>query len=927
MRGSRTTSSSTRWSCRAALLDLALAAAAEVRCEQVEALTLDAPLALAAGQAVRLQVRVGAPDDSGRRELGVFSRATGEIDEEAGWTRHAHGWLTPAEAVPAEALAEWPPEGAEAVPVEELDDRAVAAGHGYGPAFQTLRAAWRRGDELFAEVEAAAGGDGWMVHPGLVEAALQAAQPDDGAARLPATWEGVALHRAAGASRLRLRIAAAGDGLSLAATDPGGAPVLSVGAVVSRPIEARELEAARRASGEALSVVRWQAVPAPPAGGEADTETVVLDLSGPPEPGDGVVEAARARAAEALAAVRGLLADESRGEARLAVVTRGAVAARDGEDVQDLAAAPVWGLVHAAQSEHPDRFALLDLDPAGAAGPKPDAIAAVIATGEPRLALRDGELLAPRLARLASAEPAGAASLDPEGTVLVTGGVSGIGALVARHLVSVHGARQLLLTSRRGRAAEGVAELEAELSELGCEVRVEACDVSDRGQVEALLGSVAAEHPLTAVFHAAGVIDDGTVESLSVERVDAVMAPKVDAAWHLHELTAGTELAQFVLFSSVAATFGAPGQGNYAAANAFLDALAARRRAEGLAATSIAWGQWEQASGMTGELTDADVARMARAGAKPLSTELGLELLDAARASAEPALVALPLDPVVLRSLGRAGALPALLSGLVRVPVRRDAVGGSLAGRLAGLPDEERAAAVLELVRGEVATVLGHSASDQVAPKLAFRELGLDSLAAVELRNRLSQTTGLRLPATLVFDHPTPLAVATYLRERAEGAERAGAAVVRARVGDDEPIAIVGMGCRFPGGADSPERLWGSSRSAARRSRRSRPIAAGTSTGSTPDEEPGPGQPVQGGFVADAGDFDAEFFGIGPREALAMDPQQRLLLETAWEAFEDAGIDPRSLAAARRASSSEPARWATAGPRRSPRRLRSRGCG
>jgi polyketide synthase 12 len=350
-------------------------------------------------------------------------------------------------------------------------------------------------------------------------------------------------------------------------------------------------------------------------------------------------------------------------------------------------------------------------------------------------------------------------------------------------MVSERGARRLLLVSRSGEQAEGAVELGAELGELGCDVRIAACDVSDRAALKELLASVAEEHPVSLVIHTAGVLDDGTIESLDGERLARVMAPKVDAAVNLHELAGEAEL---ILFSSAAATVGSPGQSNYAAANSFLDALACHRHAKGLPGVSMAWGAWDQATGMTGELSDADRARLRRAGIVALSTELGLELFDLARDRDEPLLLPVRLDMGPLRAQAKAGMLPAILHGLVRMPVRRvsDAK-GSLARRLAEAPESDWDAIISELVRGHVAGVLGHASADAIEPQRAFKDLGFDSLAAVELRNSLGGATGLKLPSTLVFDHPTPAAVTEYLRAAAapkngEQAEfEAGEAVIR----------------------------------------------------------------------------------------------------------------------------------------------------
>jgi acyl transferase domain-containing protein/NADPH:quinone reductase-like Zn-dependent oxidoreductase/acyl carrier protein len=489
-------------------------------------------------------------------------------------------------------------------------------------------------------------------------------------------------------------------------------------------------------------------------------------------------------------------------------------------------------------------------------------------------------------------------AIDPESTVLISGGTGGLGALFARHLVAAHGARHLLLASRSGPEAQGAAELATGLTELGAEVRIEACDVSDRAELEALLASIDAEHPLGAVIHAAGGLANSTIESMDADRIEHVFAPKLDAAWHLHELTEGLDLSAFVLFSSLAGTLGNPGQGNYAAANAFLDALAAHRRAEGLPATSMAWGVWSESGGAGAQLGEADLARMERAGVLALSDAEGLELFDVALGSELALSVAAPFDRGALRSLGESGGLPPFLSELATVPRRRrgSGPGGSLAAGLAKLSEEDREPMVLDLVRGEVATVLGHSSLAAVEPDRAFKDLGFDSLAAVELRNRLSAATGLELPAAVGFDYPSPRDLAGYLLRKASDGAAAARAVARAQA-SEEPIAIVGMACRFPGGVDSPRDLWqlvARGGDAITEFPTNRGWDLGRLFHPDPDNA-GTTYVQEGGFLHDAADFDPLFFGISPREALAADPQQRLLLETAWEALEDAGIDPASL--------------------------------
>jgi len=502
---------------------------------------------------------------------------------------------------------------------------------------------------------------------------------------------------------------------------------------------------------------------------------------------------------------------------------------------------------------------------------------------------------------------------DPDGTVLVTGGTGTLGGLVARHLVTAHRARHLLLVSRRGPDAPDAAALVEELAALGARATVVACDTADRAALARIVDGIPARHPLTTVVHAAGVLDDAVLTAASQAQLDRVLAPKADAAWHLHELTADRPLSAFVLFSSIAGVTGNAGQAGYAAANSYLDALAQHRRVLGLPATSLAWGLWEQASAMTGRLDPAGAdARPRRTGLLPLPTAAALALLDAALVSGRPDLVPARLDPPALRERAGAGALPGVLRGLVRTPARRAAAAGGPAGedalstRLAGRPEAEQRRVVLDLVRADVAAVLGHTAPGMIEVDRAFGDLGFDSLTAVELRNRLSRSTGLRLPASLVFDYPTPAALADHLREHVLGtgdaaapaaASRSGGGRERDDDGDAELIAVIGMSCRFPGGVRTPEDLW-------------RLLTAGTDAiGAFPtnrgwdldalyDPDPdraGTSYARHGGFLHDADLFDPAFFGISPREAVAVDPQHRLLLETAWEAAERAGIVPARL--------------------------------
>ncbi|MEU5404323.1 SDR family NAD(P)-dependent oxidoreductase [Streptomyces sp. NPDC005963] len=502
--------------------------------------------------------------------------------------------------------------------------------------------------------------------------------------------------------------------------------------------------------------------------------------------------------------------------------------------------------------------------------------------------------------------------LNPDGTVLITGGTGGLGALVARHLVTQHGIRHLHLLSRSGPNAPGATELHNELTAQGATIHITACDTTNRTALENTLTTIHPDHPLTAIIHTAGTLHDSTIETLTPDQLDAVLRPKIDASWNLHDLTRGHDLAAFVLFSSVASTFGNRGQANYAAANAFLDALAQKRHAQGLPASSLSWGLWAERSGMTGHLDAVDLRRMERGGVRTLSTEDGLALFDVGLSSAESGLVPVRLNPAALGERARAGTLPALLRGLVRTPTRRavrldgrtEGGAGTLAERLAGAIGPEAERIVLDLVHAHVAAVLGHASTESVQSLRTFKEAGFDSLTAVELRNRLNKATGLRLSATLIFDHPTPQALADHLMSEVAGNTRPGqrpAPVAAAGSGTDEPIAITAVSCRFPGDVRSADDLW-TLIAEGRDGTSDFPVDRGWDIETIYDPDPGRrgrSYTRRGGFLADAAEFDPGLFGISPREAIAMDPQQRLLLETSWEAMEHAAIDPGALKGSR----------------------------
>ncbi|MFC4983698.1 SDR family NAD(P)-dependent oxidoreductase, partial [Streptomyces atroolivaceus] len=954
-----------------AFTDLALHAAGLARTPVVEELTLESPLVLRADTAITLQVTVDAADPAGRRALTVHARddesepwtrhASGVLTD-ADPAPEPIAWPPPGEPVDLTGLydrldghgytygpsfqgltALWR-DGDDLYAEVTLPEGVDTTGHTLHPAL--LDAA------LHPLVDGAEGllpfgFSGVTLHStGATRLRVSARPSADGSVTLRlddptgapvAVVESLVLREA---SAGRLRDTSRRHPLYTVAWQPSVADATTAGtdgkaadherlAVLGDSPVARELAAV-------LGADPYEDVTALLAAVDAGTATapglaVYAPGTGPEAPGsgadtgpDGLLGTARRTAHEALATVQALLGDERLADTSLLVVTRASVgtgrvdAAGVPEVTLDgLGTAPLWGLLRSAQSEYPGRFALVDVDGA------PESLrrlGTVAASGEPQSAVRAGEIRTPRLARLPESAPAeriapGAPSaenaprpLAAGGTVLITGAFGRLGRLLAEHLAAEYGVRHLLLTSRRGAEAPGADELVARLAEWGAEARVEACDTGDRAAVAALLASVPADRPLTAVVHTAGVLDDGVVTALTPERLDAVMRPKAEAAFHLHELTARMDLSAFVVYSSVSGLIGAAGQANYAAANTLLDALTHHRHGLGLPATSLAWGLWGE-GGMGEKLGGSDLARMARSGVAAMTETEGLALFDAAFGRPEPLLVPARLDLAAVRARAGAAGVPPLLRGLVRAPLRRAVAAaaggdGGFAAQLAGLEEGEQIRRITELVREQAAAVLGHASPAAVDVTAGFKELGFDSLSAVELRTRINAATGLRLPATLIFDYPAPQSLVGHLRERLTSGTNGGPAApaVRAATGAGaesayEPVAVIGFACRYPGGVASPEDLW-------------RLVSEGTdAVGPFPrdrgwdvenlyDPDPeatGRSSTDQGGFLYRAGEFDAGFFGISPREATAMDPQQRLLLETAWETFERAGIDPADV--------------------------------
>ncbi|MFJ2868911.1 SDR family NAD(P)-dependent oxidoreductase, partial [Kitasatospora sp. NPDC087314] len=731
-----------------AFVELVLHAAQRSGRRGFEELTLESPLVVPTEGSVDLQVAVGDPGADGKRAVTVHSRP----DADAPWQLHAAGIIgdeQPAE--PSWSLTAWPPPGASELSVSDVYAEFAAAGLDYGPFFQGLRAAWRVGEDVAVEVELPEGEDrdsGLGVHPALLDSVLHGVGVDrmlgaDGHARLPFSWAGVTVH-VRGATRLKAVLSPLReDAIALRIADGTGRPVAEVERLTMRKISGAQFTDGR----QSLFGQAWLPRELPSTsveftvlGAEDETPDAThtllrvgngagLDPEDALETAAGVLETLRSHAQDRI----------------LVVVTSHAVAV-DTDPAP--AGAAVWGLVRAAQAEQPGRIVLVDLDEDERSW---QALPHALSGGEAELALRQGEMRVPRLVPAptgSAAAPDWAAS-----TVLITGAAGTLGTLVAHHLVRSHGVTDLVLVSRRGDAPEPE----------GAEVTQLACDLTDRAQIAAALAAVPADRPL-AVIHCAGTIDDAILARQTPGHLRRVFGPKATAAWHLHELTRDRDVTAFVLFSSAAATLGSPGQANYAAANAYLDALAHHRTTTGLPTTSLAWGPWT--AGMAATVGEADRRRLSGTGLAPIDEATGRALFDASAAAGGPVLFPMPVNRAALRRRAADAALPPVLRDLVPAPARATTASAStrpLADILRDLPPNEQRDRIAQLVLSRTAAVAGHDSDEAISMDRPFSEHGFDSLMAVELRGALDAATGLRLPATLVFDHPTPAALCEYL--------------------------------------------------------------------------------------------------------------------------------------------------------------------
>ncbi|MFE3321390.1 SDR family NAD(P)-dependent oxidoreductase, partial [Nocardia sp. NPDC059195] len=899
----------------------------------IEELTLEAPVLLSEGSEIEIQVAVGPEAASGAHPFEVYSRDSG--GEDGPWQRNATGVLAVDRTQADGLVGHWPPVGAESVDVDGLYDELLARGYEYGPAFRNVVRAWRTADAAFAEVELSdeTVESGYLLHPALFDASLHifgllGGAAESGRPRIPFAWRDVSLH-VTGATRLRVRVELRNDDeLTVDGFDYQGRPVVRVGSVRLREVGAATTTAAQ--VGRSLYRTSWQPLPNNSVIGDAgwavigdvpvqvrDTACEVFDsietaaaavlprfvVVEAPSGAVGEPDAATARAIvkNTTVLLQNWLAADVTDRSTLIVLTSRAVSTDAGTTAISLAQSPIWGLVRSIQTEEPGRIAVVDLDPddhESVADRLREIARSIEHDGNYQFAVRGAHVLVPRLQRCDAPESAVGSPWADAGTVLITGGSGLLGRLIARHLVREHGVRSLVLCSRSGPAAAGSDELAAELAELGARVAIVACDVADRDSLAAVIADIPADYPLTGVVHSAVVLRDGVLASVDPADIDAVFAPKIDAAVHLDELTSHLDLSAFVVFSSTAATLGTAGQSNYAAANAYLDALMWDRRRRGLPGQALAWGFWSERGASTTHLGDADVRRLARLGIAGITNAQGLAMFDAAVERLDSVVVPTNLNLPILRQLARTNEVPEVLRGLVgrALPTANaESVADGLAGRIADLPAAEGLAVVADVVRAEVAAVLGYTAGEEIDSGRAFSELGFDSLTAVDLRNRLGRATGLSLPVTTVFDYPTSDVLARFLLGELSGVEMPVSTVVRPAA--DDAIAIVSMACRLPGGVSTPEELWelvfdGRDAIGGLPDDRGWDLAGlfdpeGTRAGTT--------YAKGGGFLSDVGDFDADFFGISPREALAMDPQQRLLLESSWEVLERAGIAPDSL--------------------------------
>uniref|UniRef100_UPI0038BA61E0 type I polyketide synthase n=2 Tax=Mycobacterium marinum TaxID=1781 RepID=UPI0038BA61E0 len=803
-----------------ALIDMALYAGEHTGCPTIDELVLQTPLTLTPDAATDLQISVAAPDEQNRRTFSVHARTSEHPHQHSTWVLHASGTLSnaPSTTPPTKPLPG--PQAITKVNQESFYDQLAQHGLHYSEAFRSIQGIGKdplNPDAICAEVALPADIEthGYGIHPALLDAALHpltAALADtntNSGPQLPFAIAGITLH-ATGASRMHVQLEpTATDTFRLSATDPVGAPVITIDSLTVRSLPDTDLtQPPTHKAQQGIFELTWPALPAEtfPATGvlppwalisphpenlspdlnQSPTypnltalptcpPLVIWDLTTPQPPQSDLLHQVHTLTQHTLAGLQNWLNRSDTLQAHLVVLTRHAVTTSPHDLAPDPAQAATAALIHTTQNEHPNRITLIDIDNTPTTSQTLTNILTTLtnptsAPTEPQLALRHGTPHTPRLTPTTTETTTTSPPLefDPAGTVLITGGTGMLGAVFAEHMIARYGARHLLLVSRSGPDAPGADDLYQRLTQLGAQITITACDASDPTALAALLGSIPPQHPLRVVIHTAAVLHDAVLTELNPDQLDKVLAAKADAAWHLHQLTADADLDAFVLFSSAAGILGAQGQANYAAANAFLDALAYRRCRDHLPATSLAWGYWQN-SGIAAHLDTLDQARLTR-NLIPITTEHGLALFDAALVSQQPHLVPAPLNTRTLARHARQGSLPAILSALTTT--RRQAATTSIAAlatQLAGETPQQQLATLTTLVTRVTATALAHPDPTAIDPDLPFKDLGVDSLSALELRNGLTREIGRALPATLIFDHPTPAAVAYHLQSQLIG--------------------------------------------------------------------------------------------------------------------------------------------------------------
>ncbi|WP_456319950.1 SDR family NAD(P)-dependent oxidoreductase [Mycobacterium basiliense] len=932
----------------AGLIELLLHAGQHTHYPTIDELILHSPLTLPEHTPTDLQITIHPPDDTNRRPLTVHTRTTTN-DHHNPW--HLHATATLSTHQPPTPTNHTPPP---LQPINPDDFYHQLATHGlhYQPPFQNVHALHHpptNPDTIYAHIALPPDTTttGYGIHPALLDAALHPLttlththpDTDPDTTPLPFALTGITLH-ATTATQLHTQLTRTNTNTyTLHATDPTGAPVITITTLTLRDLPHTPQQPTPTPH-HSLFHLDWPALPptTPNTPETPNTNWALItpdttnnphlpptlnhlpthpDLTHPdlthhdlliwplpqPHPNTTDLQHLHTLTQHTLTQLQHWLTRPDTTHTHLAILTHHAITTSPHDPHPNLAHAATWALIHTTQNEHPHRITLIDTDHTPTTNTTlPTLLTTLKHTTEPQLALRHGTTHTPRLTPTPQTTPAPETTptWDPQGTVLITGGTGMLGALFAEHLITHYGTRHLLLVSRRGPTAPGATELHQHLTNLGAHVTITACDTTNPHHLATLLDTIPTEHPLTAIIHTAGILDDAVLTELTDTQLHSVLAAKADTAWHLHQLTTNHNLAAFIMFSSIAATLGSPGQANYAAANAALDAIAHHHPN----ATSLAWGYWETPSAMTAHLNHIDQTRAARNAITPLTTQHGLALFDAALTHHQPTLIPAPLNPRTLNRLAHRNALPPILSALTttRPHAATTTSPTTLSTQLATQTPDQQRHTLTTLVTTTTATVLAHPDPTTLDPDRPFKDLGIDSLTALELRNTLAQHTGQTLPPTLIFDHPTPTTLAhhltTLLTHHNNTTTPTGPHRPTATTNTDEPIAVVGMACRFPGGVDSAAALW-------------ELVSSGTDVmGPFPndrgwdltqlfDSDPdavGKTYARYGGFLAQAGHFDAEFFGISAREAQAIDPQQRLLLEVCWEALETAGIDPATLA-------------------------------